>query len=183
MIINLGYGWAVAGKYFLAFFICLKDRFICFRLVFFQPGKERGAKVVADFRIGINNVYNLSVAIEDAGSCIWGVTLCSYFCIPIVVRIGGILQLNLLQPGVFAGRLIEMPVNAYITVLVYGRISFLKITIAKGGSVKEKENSFPCIGRHSASTPPKFPWPLPPYSSASLFINSFQNPPEGTPIL
>ena len=54
MIINLGYGWAVAGKYFLAFFICLKDRFICFRLVFFQPGKERGAKVVADFRIGIN---------------------------------------------------------------------------------------------------------------------------------
>src|SRR5262245_49516057 len=36
------------------------------------------------------------------------------------------------------------------------------ITIPNGGSVSAIENGRPCVGRASAVTAPKLPWPLPP---------------------
>lgn len=81
----------MSGKHPLAILIRLKDCPVCFRAVLFQPGKKRGAEVVADFRIGVNDVYDLFVGIEDAGGCIRGVTLYCYLCIPVMIRIGSIL--------------------------------------------------------------------------------------------
>ncbi len=57
----------------------------------------------------------------------------------------------------------------------------LKISAAKGGSVRLRECARPWCGIGAASTPPKLPWPPPPYSMPSLLRISFQYPPTGTP--
>ena len=43
-----------------------------------------------------------------------------YACIPVVIRISGILQFNLLQPGVLTRRLIKVGVNANVFHFVAG---------------------------------------------------------------
>src|SRR5262249_14625199 len=51
----------------------------------------------------------------------------------------------------------------------------------RGGSRNASEWVLPCAGRGAASTAPRLPSPLPPYSWASLFRDSRHRPPRGTP--
>ena len=62
------------------------------------------------------------------------------------------------------------------------RLYFLNTTIPSGGMVINSECPRWWHGSAAASSPPKFPKPFPPYSPASLFNTSLQNPPSGTPI-
>ncbi|MBA7486644.1 hypothetical protein ES707_22205 [subsurface metagenome] len=55
------------------------------------------------------------------------------------------------------------------------------MTALSGGRVSGRDHDRPCARTGSAFTPPRFPTPLPPYSTASLLSTSFQNPPNGTP--
>jgi hypothetical protein len=64
---------------------------------------------------------------------------------------------------------------------VHAGPSPLRKTTPSGGSTRRKECSLPWLGTGSVSTPPRFPWPLPPYCSASLLRSSFQKPARGTP--
>src|SRR4030067_1081611 len=59
--------------------------------------------------------------------------------------------------------------------------SLLKNTAARGGTVIVRVCGRPWAGTGTASAPPMFPCPLPPYSRASLFSTSRQTPPRGTP--
>ena len=54
-------------------------------------------------------------------------------------------------------------------------------TTASGGSVIVSEWGRPWQGTGAASSRPRLPCPLPPYSVASLLIASTQTPPAGTP--
>ena len=51
-----------------------------------------------------------------------------------------------------------------------------------GGSVSDSVWYRPCVRVGAACTPPKLPWPSPPYSCASLFSTSCQKPPRGAPM-
>jgi hypothetical protein len=54
-------------------------------------------------------------------------------------------------------------------------------TVASGGSVRTTDRRWPCDGTGTVWTPPKLPWPLPPYSLASVFRISVHGPAHGTP--
>src|SRR5690606_34634329 len=56
-----------------------------------------------------------------------------------------------------------------------------RIRVARGGSVSVIDRSWPCEGSDAASTPPRLPTPLPPYTVASLFRISCQWRMAGTP--
>src|SRR5438876_9552417 len=58
----------------------------------------------------------------------------------------------------------------------------LKNSAPSGGSFRTSEYGRPCSETSSPFMPPAFPMPLPAYSLASLFSNSRQNPPNGTPM-
>ena len=51
-------------------------------------------------------------AVKDARGGIRRVTLGGDALVPIVIRVGGVLQFDRFQPGILARRLIEMAVNA-----------------------------------------------------------------------
>ena len=59
--------------------------------------------------------------------------------------------------------------------------SLLKNDADNGGSVIVKEWDRPCNATGAASTPPRLPMLLPPYTGASLFNASCQKPPRGAP--
>lgn len=54
-------------------------------------------------------------------------------------------------------------------------------TAPSGGNVRFSAYGRPWRGMGAASTPPRFPQPLPPYSGASEFRNSCHHPPRGAP--
>jgi hypothetical protein len=51
-----------------------------------------------------------------------------------------------------------------------------------GGTVITADASRPCHGSSTASTPPRLPVPLPPYTIASVLMTSRQRPAAGRPI-
>src|SRR5579862_4574697 len=106
----------MAAKSFLAQVICLQDGPIHGRRVHFHPGEQRGAKVEAYGRIVVEHRGDIAVAVEQAGCSVWRVTLRGDALVPIVIGIGGVLQFNRLERGVFARRLIEVAVNTYVAV-------------------------------------------------------------------
>src|SRR5271157_5215760 len=57
-----------------------------------------------------------SLAVQDAGNRIGGVALRVDALVPIVVGVGRILNLDVLQPVVFPGGLVEMAVNTDVSV-------------------------------------------------------------------
>src|SRR5665811_1959859 len=57
----------------------------------------------------------------------------------------------------------------------------LRNTAPRGGKVRFTECGRPWKAKGTAWTPPMLPWPLPPYSTASLLKISCQKPPLGTP--
>ena len=59
--------------------------------------------------------------------------------------------------------------------------ALLNTTVARGGRARVREYRLPWTETGAASTPPRLPQPLPPYSVASLLKISSQTPPRGTP--
>jgi hypothetical protein len=106
----------MAGEALAAALICPEDRLVHPCIVPLNPGKERGAEVEADLGIVINDLYNPFLRIQDTGSRVRGVALLRDPLVPIVEGIGRILELDLLQPWIFPGRLVEVTVYAYISV-------------------------------------------------------------------
>ena len=54
--------------------------------------------------------------VKNAGGGVGRVTLRVDALVPVVIGVGGILQLDDFEPGILAGRLIKMTMNAKITV-------------------------------------------------------------------
>jgi hypothetical protein len=98
----------------LALFIGLDERMVELRRVLSGPRKESGAKIEADSGIVVQNMRNALVLIENTGGQIGSVALSRDALVPVMVRIGRILQFNLFKPRILAWRLIEVTVNTEI---------------------------------------------------------------------
>ena len=79
-----------------------------------RPGEQRRAKIEAYARIVVDNPCDALLLIQNASRQIRRVAFGRYAFVPVVIRVCGILQLNLFKPRVFSRRLIEVTVNTEI---------------------------------------------------------------------
>ena len=114
VVVDLGQSRAMAGKTKPAFAIGGQDGGVGLGIGTFQPGQERGAEIEAYAREIIDNTGDSIVTVEDAGCGIGSVALRRDPFVPVVVRIGRVLDLDGFQPGILPRRLIKMTVNANV---------------------------------------------------------------------
>jgi len=112
--VDLRDGAPVAGKPFPAPSVCLEDCFVHLRLVPFHPAKEGRPEIETDLRVVVDDVDNPSLPVQDPGCGIGGVTFRRDSLVPVVIGIGGILELHILQPRVLTRGLVEVTVDANI---------------------------------------------------------------------
>ena len=98
----------------MALFIGLDDPTVQIGRVLGRPGEKSGTKIETDSGIVVQNVRNALVLIENAGGQVWSVALGRYALVPVMVRIGRILNFDLLKPGILSRRLIEVTMDAEI---------------------------------------------------------------------
>jgi hypothetical protein len=83
--------------------------------MYLQPGEEGGAEVEADPGVVVDDPADHLLVVEDARGGVRLVALVGDPLVPVVERVGRILQLDVLEPGVFPGGLIEMAVDADVS--------------------------------------------------------------------
>jgi hypothetical protein len=77
-----------------------------------EPGQQRGPEIKAHPGVVVDEPDDLALVVYQARPGVRGITLASDTLVPVVVRGGGVLDLDGLEPGVLAGRLVEVPVDA-----------------------------------------------------------------------
>ena len=110
VVVGLGYGVGVARP--LPGFAARLDYLIVIeRIMFLQPGEERGAEVEVQPQIVVGQLQHAAGGVVDAGAGIGEVAFPGYARVPVVERPGGRLGVYFAGPGVFPGGLVEMRVQ------------------------------------------------------------------------
>src|SRR6266511_2268074 len=102
----------MSGEPLLAFAVSLQDSLVGLGSLPLEPGQQCRAKVETDARIVVDDLRDPALPIQNPRSAVRPVALRGNAFIPVVVRLGGVLGLDRLQPWVFAWRLIKMTMNA-----------------------------------------------------------------------
>ena len=114
MAVSLGDGVAVPqGREALA--VGLQDLGIGFRGLVRQPTDQGGAEIEADMFVVVDNVQDAVLAVINPGRGVGTVTFGIDAGVPIVEGMGAGLHLDLLDPGVLPGGLIEMAVDDHVS--------------------------------------------------------------------
>jgi hypothetical protein len=121
--VHLGQGRAVPRKFVAAVAVGLQNGLVSFRLVLFHPREQRGAEVEAHPGVVVDNVNNGPVGAQDARGGVLRVAFGRDPFVPVVERIGRVLNFNGFHPGVFARRLVEVPVDADVFVRVHASVN------------------------------------------------------------
>ena len=116
VVVRLRQRRSVAGEQLQALAVGFQNALVGAGRVLFQPGKQSGAEIKADAGVVVDDFGDAPLPIQNAGGAVGHVALVGDALVPVVVRRGGILQLDGFQPGILAGRLIKMRVDAEITV-------------------------------------------------------------------
>ena len=77
-----------------------------------EPAEQRGAEVEAHARVVVHDADDLVLLVGDARGAVGGVALGGDALVPVVIGRGGVLDLDGLEPGVLARRLVEVAVDA-----------------------------------------------------------------------
>src|SRR6185295_3279068 len=195
---------AMAGEALEALAVRRQHGLVRLRLPALQPGEQRRSEVEADARVVIDDAGDAPLDVEHPRGRVGSVGLRGDALVPVVVRIGGVLQLDGFQPRVLPRRLIKMAVNTEIplhqpasspgmessfssvtslaSLPSFASFSLCRNSTPKGGRLSASDCGRPCVGIGAVSTPPGLPTSLPPYSAASLLRSSRQRPGAGTPM-
>ena len=149
MIVNLRQRRAVSTEALARLTVSVENRGVGLGGLRLHPREQRRPKVEAHPGVVVDDVNDAACFIEDAGRCVGRVALSRHPLVPIMVRVGRFLLLEVLEPGVLPRRLVEMTVNAEIA-LRHVRTSDLRHspgwrrkTAAKGGNTSRTENGRP----------------------------------------
>jgi hypothetical protein len=104
----------VAGEALPALHVGFKDGLIHPGRVLLQPGEQRRAEIETDLCVVIGELYDLVFGIQDARDGVRRVAFGGDALVPVMIRIGGVLQLDSLKPRVFPRRLVKVSVNTNI---------------------------------------------------------------------
>ena len=124
VIVRLRQRIAVTAPPILAEPVGLDDSLEGLRRLVGHPLQERGAEVEADPRIVIQEVDDASLAIEQAGPRVRGVALVGDPLVPVVKRGRRVLNLDDAQPGILAGGLVKVAVDAEISGMAHRQARF-----------------------------------------------------------
>lgn len=112
MVIHLGKSRPMPGAPGGTLPVGRLDRPIGFGGIFFHPQEQRRPEIEADPGIVADDPLDAAFAVQVPCGCVWGIALGGDPFIPVMIGIGRILDFNGFQPGVFAGRLVEVAVYA-----------------------------------------------------------------------
>ena len=112
VVVDLGHGGAVSAVTLGAELVGVEDHAVGAGGFVVEPAEEGGAEVVADPRVVVHDADDFVLLVGDAGGAVGGVTLGGDAVVPVVVGGGGVLDFDGFEPGVFAGRLVEVAVDA-----------------------------------------------------------------------
>jgi hypothetical protein len=101
--------------------IGLEDAGIGVRVLLFQPREQGRADVEAHVGVIVGDIADATVVVQDARSAVGRIAFPEDAFVPVVDGRRRGLQFHLIHQGVLAGRLVEMPVDAEITVVRWGR--------------------------------------------------------------
>ena len=112
VVVDLRHGRAVAAVALAAALVGVEDHAVGAGGVVVQPAEQGGAEVEAHAGVVVDDADDLVFDVDDAGGAVGGVALGGDAVVPVVVGGGGVLDLDGFEPGVFAGRLVEVAVDA-----------------------------------------------------------------------
>jgi hypothetical protein len=112
MVVGLSQGRAVPVEELHALPVGVDDPPVGFRPVPLQPGEEGRAEIEAHAVVVVDDAADAPLAIENAGGGVRLVAFGGDALVPVVEGVSGILQLHILQPGVLAGGLVKVAMNA-----------------------------------------------------------------------
>ncbi len=158
VVVGLGHGAPVAAEAGAALLVRVEDGLVDLGARLLHPGQERRPGVEADRGVVVDDVDDPVLGVEDAGRGVRRVALGRHPLVPVVEGRGRVLDLDLLEPGVLARRLVEVAVDRDEA----AHRSFLKTRMPSGGRVSRREWLRPCAGFASAVTLPRLPRPVPP---------------------
>ncbi len=93
-----------------------EDGLVDFRGLFLEPDEQGRAEIEADFGVVVDDLLDVPFAVENARGGIGGVALGGDALVPVVVRVGGILEFDGFEPGIFPRRLVEVAVDADVAI-------------------------------------------------------------------
>src|SRR6185312_2310927 len=114
VVVHLGHGRAVTAEALLTIGVGIKNFAVDAARVDLKPGEEGGAEVEAHAAVVVENTDDTVLGVDDAGGSVGSVALSGDALIPIVIGSGGVLRFYGFKPGILAGRLIEVAMNADI---------------------------------------------------------------------
>ncbi len=112
VIVDLRHGGTMAVIAFAAAAFAVENHAVGAGSVFAEPAEEGGADVEADTGVVVDDADDLVFVVDDTGSAVGGVALGADALVPVVIGRSRVLSLDRLQPGVLAGRLIKVTMNA-----------------------------------------------------------------------
>jgi hypothetical protein len=80
--------------------------------VLFQPRQKCGAKVETDMLVIVDNIFQASLVIQYPGMGVGLVAFLRDPFIPVMERMGGLLNFNLFQPGILTRWLVKVAMDA-----------------------------------------------------------------------
>src|SRR5262249_42901603 len=104
------------GKMLAAFAVCRDDSRMDVGRVALHPAHQRRPEIEADARIVVDDFGDAFVGSKNARGRVRGVTFGRDAFVPVVIRVGRILQLDFFEPGVLARRLIEVSVDTDLSI-------------------------------------------------------------------
>ena len=111
MVVRLRDGVAVAAEALAARAVGLEDRAVDVRALALEPASSVGPKLKLIAGVVVDDVEDAVLRVEDARRGVRRVALGGDALVPVVKRSRGVLDLDALQPGVLARRLVEVPVD------------------------------------------------------------------------
>jgi hypothetical protein len=109
--VGLGERRAVAGEALAAVAVRRQHRLVRLRLPVLEPGEQRRPEIEADARVVVDDAGDAPLAVEHPRGRVGRVGLRGDALVPVMVRIGGVLQLDGFQPRILPRRLVKMAVN------------------------------------------------------------------------
>src|SRR6266850_1629462 len=115
VVIRLSESRAMAGEALLAGTVGLEKGGVHPRGLRLHPGKQRGTEVKADFFVVVQDANNPAFVVQDAGGGVGSITFRRNALVPVVIGVGGVLEFDRFQPGIFPRRLVKMAMNTHIS--------------------------------------------------------------------
>ena len=115
MIVRLRDRGAVPRVVLEALAVGLLQRLVHIGRLVFEPAQERRPEIEADPGIVVHDLRDEPFAVDDPGRVVRPIAFHRDAVVPVVERRRGVLDLDLLQPGVLPGGLVEMAMDAYVS--------------------------------------------------------------------